>query len=250
MVKRLTLTSVAATLMLLAATPMAPVAADDLGGKISGAFTSAFRGLKDGMLGAYEDGTEGAKDLYGDAKAELSGQPRDPYKTAAAAPAGVRDDLVYRVQMELNASGYAAGTPDGLYGPQTASAVRAYQANNGLVADGVVTMSLYDHMRANPNRAAGAAPPAGRTSAYTPPAPATAPAPAPAPAAAGATAPALPALPGQQTSDAAPAAGTVAGSTTGQTCQPYESRMVVDGKEQVTAGKACLQPDGTWKRIN
>jgi len=259
MVKRLTLTSVAATLMLLAATPMAPVSAEDLGSKIGGAFTSAFRGLKDGMLGAYEDGTEGAKDLYGDAKAELTGQPRDPYKTAAVAPAGMRDDLVLRVQQELNVSGYASGTPDGVYGPQTASAVRAYQVNNGLEADGRVSVALYDHMRANPRRGTVPPPtPSGYTS-YTPPAPVTsapvtvapvtsaAPTPAPTAPVAGSSvdAPALPALP--QTSSAAPVAGT---STGGQTCQPYESRTMVDGKEQLTAGTACLQPDGTWKRVN
>lgn len=248
MVKRLTLPSVAATLVLLAATPMAPASAEDLGSQISGAFTSAFRGLKDGMLGAYEDGTEGAKDLYGDAKAGLTGQPRDPYKTAAVAPAGVRDDLVLRVQQELNLSGYASGTPDGVYGPQTASAVRAYQTNNGLAADGQVTAALYDRMRANPRRGAVPPPtPSGYTS-YAPPAPVTrAPvAAAPAPVAGSSVgAPALPALP--QTSSATP---PVAGTTTGaQACQPYESRTMVDGKEQVTAGTACLQPDGTWKRV-
>ena len=277
MVKRLTLTSVAATLMLLAATPMAPVSAEDLGSKIGGAFTSAFRGLKDGMLGAYEDGTEGAKDLYGDAKAELSGQPRDPYKTAAVAPAGTRDDLVLRVQQELNVSGYASGTPDGVYGPQTASAVRAYQINNGLEADGRVSVALYDHMRANPRRGTVPPPtPSGYTS-YAPPPPTTSapvtpapvtpapvtaapvtPAPVTAPARApsapvsgtGVNTPALPALP-QTSTAAAPVAGTTTGTnTSGQTCQPYESRTMVDGKEQLTAGTACLQPDGTWKRVN
>lgn len=254
MIKRLTLTSVAATLMLLAAAPMAPASADDLGGQISGAFTSAFRGLKDGILGAYEDGTEGAKDLYGDAKAELTGQPKDPYKTASVAPSGVRDDLVLRVQQELNVSGYASGTPDGVYGPQTASAVRAYQTNNGLEADGRVSVALYDHMRANPRRGAVPPPtPSGYTS-YTAPAPvtsapvasSTAPAPVAPVAGSSVGTPALPALP-QTSSAAAPVAGT---TTAGQTCQPYESRTMVDGKEQLTAGTACLQPDGTWKRVN
>ncbi len=202
MVKRLTLTSVAATLLLLGATPIAPAKAGDFGSDVSGAFTSAFKGLKEGVLGAYEDGTEGAKDLYGDAKAELTGQPKDPYKTTASFPtAAVRDDLVYRVQTELNASGYAAGQPDGVYGPQTANAVRAYQANNGMVADGIVTMSLYDHMRTNPNRPAGATPPAGQTTYYTAPAPAPVtppvtivapPAPAAAPPVAGTVAPGTP----------------------------------------------------------
>jgi peptidoglycan hydrolase-like protein with peptidoglycan-binding domain len=251
MVKRLTLTSVAATLMLLAATPMAPVSANDLGSKIGGAFTSAFRGLKDGMLGAYEDGTEGAKDLYGDAKAELTGQPRDPYKTAAVAPSGMRDDLVLRVQQELNVSGYASGAPDGIYGPQTASAVRAYQTNNGLEADGRVSVALYDHMRANPRRGSVPPPtPSGYTSYAPAPvtqAPVAAAPAAPAPTAgSSAGAPALPALP-QTSSATAPVAGTTTG---GQTCQPYESRTMVDGKEQMTAGTACLQPDGTWKRVN
>ncbi|MBN1239495.1 MAG: peptidoglycan-binding protein, partial [Gammaproteobacteria bacterium] len=32
--------------------------------------------------------------------------------------------------------GYATGSLDGVFGPQTASAVRAFQADSGLVADG------------------------------------------------------------------------------------------------------------------
>lgn len=141
-----------ATALLMAAS--APAMAEDFGDKISGAFTSAYHGLRDGMIGAYEDGTEGAKDAWGNAKAKINGQAQPA--PVASAPTGARDDLVYQVQNELNTRGYVAGTPDGRYGPQTANAVRAYQTNNGLAPDGLVTMALLDHMRAN--RTAAVAP--------------------------------------------------------------------------------------------
>lgn len=160
MAERLPFTSAAAALLLAAAIIAAPASADDLGSKISSTFTSTFKGLKDGILDAYEEGTEGAKILYGDAKAKLASQPNDPYRTTTETPSAGHDDLVYRVQRELNGTGYASGAPDGIYGPRTASAVRAYQINNGLAADGRVSVALYDHMRANPRRGSASLAPA------------------------------------------------------------------------------------------
>ena len=42
------------------------------------------------------------------------------------------------MQQILNDLGYAAGTADGIFGAKTESAVRAFQADNGLTADGLV----------------------------------------------------------------------------------------------------------------
>jgi lytic murein transglycosylase len=47
------------------------------------------------------------------------------------------------MQARLNELGYGAGAPDGLVGPNTRSALRAYQSDQGLTADGFPTQSLY-----------------------------------------------------------------------------------------------------------
>jgi len=49
-----------------------------------------------------------------------------------------RGDLVKAVQACLNKLGYAAGAEDGVFGPQTEWAVRAFQNDAGLVPDGEV----------------------------------------------------------------------------------------------------------------
>jgi len=43
---------------------------------------------------------------------------------------------IYDLQTRLNALGYDAGPPDGDYGGRTRGAVKQFQANNGLTADG------------------------------------------------------------------------------------------------------------------
>jgi hypothetical protein len=186
--------------MLLATT--APVLADDLGSKVGGAFNSAYKGLKEGVLDAYEGGTEGAKDVWAKTKTEANKVLGNNNSTSAPASASpypaVRDDLTVNVQTELNAAGYTAGPTDGIYGPRTADAIRAYQGNNSLPQDGQVSLALLDHMRAKRAGQAGIAPTAAN----------------------------------------APA------------CKPYQTKLMVDGKEQVTQGTACLQPDGAWKPMN
>ena len=49
-----------------------------------------------------------------------------------------RGDAVRAVQQRLIALGFMAGAIDDIYGPQTAHAVRAFQASEGLVADGEI----------------------------------------------------------------------------------------------------------------
>ena len=50
-----------------------------------------------------------------------------------------------------NALGFSAGTPDGLVGPNTRAAIRAYQSAQGLVPDGFPTYSLFRRLMAQTN---------------------------------------------------------------------------------------------------
>ncbi|GGT33590.1 glycoside hydrolase domain-containing protein [Streptomyces chromofuscus] len=51
---------------------------------------------------------------------------------------GSTGDLVKAAQCLLQAAGYDPGTPDGIFGPDTATATRNFQSSRGLSADGVV----------------------------------------------------------------------------------------------------------------
>jgi peptidoglycan hydrolase-like protein with peptidoglycan-binding domain len=58
-----------------------------------------------------------------------------------------RQELVRTVQAELNDLGYNGGPTDGVFGPTTRNAVRAYQADNNLPVAGEVSQSLLIHMQ-------------------------------------------------------------------------------------------------------
>lgn len=49
---------------------------------------------------------------------------------------GAQGELVRQLQQALGARGYDAGVPDGIFGPHTLAAVRAFQLDGGLVPDG------------------------------------------------------------------------------------------------------------------
>ena len=69
---------------------------------------------------------------------------------------GVRD-----VQVSLNALGYDAGVSDGIYGGHTEAAVRAFQADQGLVVDGKVgrnTADTFEEIASIPPSSDGARP--------------------------------------------------------------------------------------------
>ena len=51
------------------------------------------------------------------------------------------------LQTLLNGLGYDAGAPDGLIGSRTRAAVRGFQADQGLAADGFPTLALLDRVR-------------------------------------------------------------------------------------------------------
>jgi membrane-bound lytic murein transglycosylase B len=63
------------------------------------------------------------------------------------------------LQILLNSLGYDAGTPDGLFGSNTRRAVRSFQADRGLAADGFPTAALLDQVRARAGVAPDPAPP-------------------------------------------------------------------------------------------
>ena len=58
--------------------------------------------------------------------------------TAYNANAGLSSDNIMELQRLLQLAGYNVGVSDGIYGARTAAAVRAFQANMGLRADGIV----------------------------------------------------------------------------------------------------------------
>ena len=51
---------------------------------------------------------------------------------------GSRGDEVKELQQQLNALGYSCGSADGIFGSKTEQAVKAFQKDHGLVADGMV----------------------------------------------------------------------------------------------------------------
>lgn len=62
---------------------------------------------------------------------------------------------VQAVQTVLNGLGYDAGTPDGLAGPGTRTAIRAFQADNGLETTGAIDANLVEILNAQVQSLAG-----------------------------------------------------------------------------------------------
>ena len=65
--------------------------------------------------------------------------------------AGDQSPDVEEVQRILTEGGYYTGPIDGVYGPETESAVRAYQTAHGLEVDGVVGPHTWGNMHGDPN---------------------------------------------------------------------------------------------------
>jgi peptidoglycan hydrolase-like protein with peptidoglycan-binding domain len=89
------------------------------------------------------------------ARARRAPEPRASQSATAStqyrAPAPKYErQLVRDIQTALNAHGYDAGTPDGLYGPGTRGAITAYQRDAGLAVDGVPSYSLLTSLQQAP----------------------------------------------------------------------------------------------------
>lgn len=68
---------------------------------------------------------------------------RAPVTTPSSKPSLPKPDAtVLAIQRRLNELGYNAGTPDGLFGNKTRTAIQAFQRDSGLVADGIADTSL------------------------------------------------------------------------------------------------------------
>lgn len=77
----------------------------------------------------------------------LSGDTSVPNTTTEEVIVAKRGDInndVLSIQQFLVRLGYLNGTPDGDFGEMTENAVRRFQENSGLVADGVVRQSVYN----------------------------------------------------------------------------------------------------------
>lgn len=68
---------------------------------------------------------------------------------STAQPAPVSEPVpVTEIQQRLAQLGYDAGPADGIAGPRTESAIRAYQRDNGLLVDGRASRELAELLRA------------------------------------------------------------------------------------------------------
>ena len=72
----------------------------------------------------------------------------DPQSTASipARNPNTRNATVYNLQREMRARGLYRGDVDGVFGPRTSDAIRAYQKSQGLEANGAPTDALLVHL--------------------------------------------------------------------------------------------------------
>jgi hypothetical protein len=66
-----------------------------------------------------------------------------PASPVSSAPTEETPVLISEVQTLLNKKGYGVGTPDGIAGPKTRSAIRKFEKDGGLPVDGLVDDALY-----------------------------------------------------------------------------------------------------------
>ncbi len=116
------------------------------------------------------------------------------------------------VQRDLRSLGYDPGPIDGRLGPLTVSAIRAYQANIGTMADGRITAGLVDSLRRSAEAKAAA-----RPAAIEWPRPRK----------------------------------TVVGYDPRRPyCREYQRAVWIGGRRSEVYGTACLQPDGSWQIVD
>ncbi len=79
---------------------------------------------------------------------EQSSKAGAPERQAAAAQPGRNRQLVAGTQSDLKRMGYDPGPIDGILGPRTRAAIRAYQKDHGLAVDERPTQALALHIQA------------------------------------------------------------------------------------------------------
>lgn len=80
--------------------------------------------------------------------------PLPPQNTPDARPMvrfGARGPAVVMMQDRLKAHGFNAGVSDGIYGPNTGMALKAFQASQGITADGVCGPITWGRLDRQPN---------------------------------------------------------------------------------------------------
>ena len=120
-----------------------------IGGIIGGRGGAAAGAMIGGTVGAYE-GDRRARARYRYGYRNRHYYRRAPVRYRRAAPrraAPRRSDLVVNVQVSLQRLGYAPGSPDGLIGPATSRAIKAYQKEHGLLETGRASPELLKHLR-------------------------------------------------------------------------------------------------------
>lgn len=75
-------------------------------------------------------------------------------------PSEMRTAYIRGIQDELAAHGYRPGPADGIVGPRTRQAIRRYQRDAGLTADGVASKELLEHLKFAQPRVVAGPPPA------------------------------------------------------------------------------------------
>lgn len=86
------------------------------------------------------------------AAADHDGQPAGTGSYAGVTPLAAMPPLMARayaagIQEELLLHGYDGGPPDGVIGQRSVRAIRAYQRDAGLPADGLASKELLDHLK-------------------------------------------------------------------------------------------------------
>ena len=69
------------------------------------------------------------------------------------------------MQVALHNLGYAVGTPNGVIGPKSCAAIRAYQVDSGLPASGEPSIALHEKLQASLAQRSGQAKPVPQTAA-------------------------------------------------------------------------------------
>lgn len=128
-------------------------------GAAAGAALGAVTGLsvaQGAIIGAVAGGATGAltnKDQVnlGEPAWKSNAGAAAPASTAAYAPQATAGNAqtVRDIQGVLQRMGLYAGAIDGLYGPQTQAAIKSYQAQRGLVVDGIPSPALLNYMTQN-----------------------------------------------------------------------------------------------------
>ncbi|MFO1436239.1 MAG: peptidoglycan-binding domain-containing protein [Gammaproteobacteria bacterium] len=119
----------------------------------AGAILGAVTGMtvvEGAVIGAAAGGLTGA--LTREDQINL-GRPAWKQEQAVAAPARSSNqayagsNTVRELQSALRGLGYYSGPVDGVAGPKTSTAIRAYQKQNGLLVDGRPSVALLNHIR-------------------------------------------------------------------------------------------------------